>query len=79
MFLIFAPKHRLCVHVRTASARLSKRVHSLHSRGCPNVYTQSMFGAKKMKMLKIFHFYNFYILYGRVFIMSVPWVSLVLN
>ena len=38
IFLIFAPKHRLWVHVRTASAR-----------GGSNEYPQSMFWSKNKK------------------------------
>ena len=44
-FLIFDPKHRLWVLVRTGS----------------NVYPQSMFGAKKMKILDFFHFFLFFL------------------
>ena len=58
IFLIFAPKHRLCVLIRTAS---------------PTIYVLGK-NKKNIKifLLKIFSFYNFKnpcILHGRVFVM----------
>ena len=55
-FLIFAPKHRLWVLVRTASVRRFRR-------GGSNVYPQSMFWSQNKKniltfLLKIFNYFN---------------------
>ena len=64
-FLIFALKHRLCVHVRTASLRQFKRVPTI------NVLS------KNKKNITIFHLKIIFftavndciILHGRVFVM----------
>ena len=67
IFLIFDPKHRLWILVRTASAR----------RGGSHVYPRSLFLAKILKILKIphrnFQFLllkkKFCMLHGQVFVM----------
>ena len=70
IFLIFAPKHRLWVLVRTASARRFQRV--------PTIYVLSI-NKKNIRLFlwKIFIFDNFKnlcILHGRVFVMNRHWL-----
>ena len=61
-FLIFAPKHRLWVHVRTASAR--RFLTCTHNLCFEQKY--------QIFVLKVFNFYvrKIYILHGRVFVMN---------
>ena len=68
IFLIFAPKHRLWVLVRTASARRFKRVPTIYvlSKNKKNINIFLMkFSIFKMKK-------NLYILHGQVFVMLFP-------
>ena len=77
LVLIFAPKHRLWVLVRT---RLWVLARTASARHVPTIYVLS----KKMKniknfLLKIFIFYNFknhHILHGQVFVMSFLFVNI---
>ena len=52
IFLIFAPKHRLWVLVRTASPRTASARR--FCRGGSNMYPQSMFLSQNNKNIKIF-------------------------